>query len=179
MALLFALADYSLNQLDCAPEKISCTSKNRQWGSPSEAQTFKDPIIKSPIRNDSDKKGVSPTLYNLRRCEINIQKISDFQTKLIQKAKRIGFSHAIDLNLVAKNKTQYGDFVTGSTLSHQLLPLESHIIVITNIEHVQQSSYSPHDYIQLSLSFLSDEIAPTDGGFIAYREIMFLIVLTV
>ena len=30
MALLFELADYSLNQLDCVPEEISCTSKNRQ-----------------------------------------------------------------------------------------------------------------------------------------------------
>ena len=67
------------------------------------------------------------------------------------------------LNLVAKSKTRYGYFVIGSTLSHQqLLPLESHITVITNIEHVQQNSYSQHDYIQLPLSFLSDEIPPTN-----------------
>ena len=75
---------------------------------------------------------------------------------------------------MAKSKTQYGDFVIGSTLSHQLLPLESHITVITNIEHDQQNSYSQHDYIQLPLSFLSDEIAPTDSGFITYCEIMLL-----
>ena len=31
----------------------------------------------------------------------------------MQKDKRIGFAHAIDLNLVAKSKTQYGDFVIG------------------------------------------------------------------
>ena len=148
MALLFELADYSLNQLDCLPEEISCTSKNRQLGIPSEAKTFKHPIIKTPIRSDSDKKGVSSTLYDRRRSETNILKISDFQTKLKQKDKRIGFAHAIDLNLVVTSKTQYGDFVIGSTLSHQLLSLESHITVITNFEHDQQNSYSQHDYIK-------------------------------
>ena len=60
--------------------------------------------------------------------------------------------------------------IIGFILSHQLLPLESHL----DIEHAQQNSYSQHDYIQLRLSFLSDEITPTDWGFITYREIMFL-----
>ena len=92
-------------------------------------KTFKDLIIKSPIRSDSDKKGGSSTLYDPRRCEANSQKISNFQTKLMQKDKRIGFAHAIYLNLVAKSTTQYGHFVIDSTLSHQLLPLESHITV--------------------------------------------------
>ena len=55
-------------------------------------------------------------------------------------------------------------------LSHQLPPLKSHL----DIEHAQQNSYSQYDYIQLPLSFLSDEIAPTDWGFITYCEIMFL-----
>ena len=94
-------------------------------------KTFKDLIIKSPISCDSDKKGGSSTLYDPRRCEANSQKISNFQTKLMQKYKRIGFAHAIYLNLVAKSTTQYGHFVIDSTLSHQLLPLESHITVIT------------------------------------------------
>ena len=70
---------------------------NRQWGIPNEAQTFKDPIVKSPIRSDSDKKGVSSTLYDPRRCETDIQEISDFKTKPMQKDKTIGFAHAIDL----------------------------------------------------------------------------------
>ena len=104
MALLFELADYSLNQFNCVPEKISCTSKNRQWQIPKEAQMFKDPIIKSPIRSDSDRKGVSSILYNPKRCETNIQKISDFQTKLVQKDKRTDFAYAMDLNLVVKSK---------------------------------------------------------------------------
>ena len=104
MTLLFELADCSLNQFDCVPEKISCTSKNRQWRIPSEAQMFKDPIIKSPIRSDSDRKGVSSILFNSKRCETSIQKLSDFQTKLVQKDKRIDFAHAIDLNLAVKSK---------------------------------------------------------------------------
>ena len=66
MTLLFELADYTLNELDCVPEQISYTSKNRQWGIPSDAQTFRNPIIKSPIRSDSDKKVFSSTLYDFR-----------------------------------------------------------------------------------------------------------------
>ena len=93
--------------------------------------------------------------------KLTFKKVSDFQTKLIQKDKRIGFAQAIDLNLVTKSKTQHGDFAIGSILSHQFLPLESHIAVITNIEHVQQNGYSQHDYIQLPLSFLSSEIKLT------------------
>ena len=56
--------------------------------------------MKSPTKSDSDKKGVSYTLYDHRQCETNIQKITDFQTILTQKDKRIGLAHAIDLNLV-------------------------------------------------------------------------------
>ena len=126
MALLLELADYTLNQLDCVPEQIASTSKNRQWGIPSEAKIFRDPIIKSPIRSDSEKKvQLGSTLYERRQCETNIQKFSDFQTKLIKKDERIGFAlaifcymllyvificnifaHVIDLNLVTKSKTQ-------------------------------------------------------------------------
>ena len=40
MVLLLQLADYLLNQLDSVQEEISCTSKNRQWGIPSEAQNI-------------------------------------------------------------------------------------------------------------------------------------------
>ena len=119
------------------------------------------------------KKGVSSSLYDPRRCETDIKKISDFQTNIIQKYKRIGFVHAIDLNLLAKSKTQYLHFFIVSALAHQLLPLESHITVIRNTEHAEQNSYSQHDSIQLSLSFLSDEIASTDWGFITYREVIF------
>ena len=113
----------ALNHLDSALEEIYCTNKNRRWGIPSEAQTHKDPIMKSLIRSDSDKKGISSVSYDLRRCETDIQKISDFQ----KNEKRIGFTHAIDVNVQSKSKTLHGDFVIGFTLSHQLLPLESYI----------------------------------------------------
>ena len=69
----------ALNHLDSALEEIYCTNKNRRWGIPSEAQTHEDPIMKSLIRSDSDKKGISSVSYDLRRCETDIQKISDFQ----------------------------------------------------------------------------------------------------
>ena len=81
---------------------------------------------KSPIRSDSDKKGVRCTLYGPRGCETNIPKISDISS--IPKS----IAHAVDLNLGAK-KTQYGNFVIGSIL--QLLPMlnMSSKIVIANM----------------------------------------------
>ena len=43
MALLFELADYSLNQLETVPEEIACTSKSRQWGIPGQSAVTKEP----------------------------------------------------------------------------------------------------------------------------------------
>ena len=66
MARLFRLADYSLNHLHFVPEEISCTSKNRKWGIPCKAQTFTDPNMKSRIRSEKDRKGISSTLHDPR-----------------------------------------------------------------------------------------------------------------
>ena len=44
MALLFKIADYSLNQLECVPEDISCTSRLRQWGVSGESSN-KAPVM--------------------------------------------------------------------------------------------------------------------------------------
>ena len=52
----------------------------------------------------------------------------NFSARIKEFLKR-GFARAIDLNLVAKGKTQYYDFVVRSALSNQLLPLESHTVL--------------------------------------------------
>ena len=49
MALLFELADYSLNQLREVPEEISCTSKLRQWGIPVKSSKSKEPVMNLTI----------------------------------------------------------------------------------------------------------------------------------
>lgn len=60
--------------------------------------------MESFIRSNSDEKGIGSTLYNTRRCEIDIQKFSDFKNKLLKKNERTGFAHAINLNLHSKKK---------------------------------------------------------------------------
>ena len=49
MALLFELADYSLNQLCEVPEQIACTSKLRQWGIPGKSSNAKEPVMNLTI----------------------------------------------------------------------------------------------------------------------------------
>ena len=59
MAVLFELAEYSLNQLDRVPEEISCTSKIRQWGGggvPGEKRSAKEPIMNCDIVKTYGKK---------------------------------------------------------------------------------------------------------------------------
>ena len=60
--------------------------------------------MESRTRSDSDEKGIGSTLYNTRRCEIDIQKFSSFKNKLFEKNERIGFAHDINLNLQGKKK---------------------------------------------------------------------------
>ena len=60
--------------------------------------------MESRTRSDSDEKGIGCTLYNTRRCEIDIQKFSSFKNKLLEKNERIGFAHDINLNLQGKKK---------------------------------------------------------------------------
>ena len=175
MALLFELADYSLNQLVSVPEEISCTSQSRQWGIPSENQNFKEPVMTSPvICNNSNKRGIGCTIYDPRRKISTPESITKFQTQLQQNDIRIGFAHCIDPSLNKSCTTKYGEFIIGSTLSHQLLPLESHLQIITNMLQHNSCIYTEHGYYSLPLSFLSDNDIPSDLGYLTYREMMFL-----
>ena len=63
--------------------------------------------------------------------------------------KRIGFAHCIDTSVRKYNSTKYGDYIVGSTLSHQLLPLEHNIKVVTNIKPASVLNKSQYDFIQL------------------------------
>lgn len=182
MALLFELADYSLNGLSTVPDEISCTSKSRQWGIPSELQTFKDPIMTSPVRSNNNK-GISCTLYDPRIKGNEKKSMESFKLKLEKKDKRIGFANCLDLTVEQTTKNKYGDFLVGSTLSHQLAPVEQNVLVITNINTISNNStnnftQSVND-INLPLSMLSEDFIPTDWGKLTYREMMFLETLRV
>ena len=56
MALLFEVAEYSLNRLSSIPDEISCTSKIRQWGLPSENISFKNPVMFTTVNTSVKKK---------------------------------------------------------------------------------------------------------------------------
>ncbi len=100
MALLFQLADYSLNQLETVPEEIACTSKSRQWGIPGQSAVTKEPVMARTVKKLGEKRGVSCTLYDPRINEsgsgMKIRTL-EFQGKLQVKDERIGFAHCIDM----------------------------------------------------------------------------------
>ncbi len=161
MALLFELADYSLNQLETVPEEIACTSKSRQWGIPGQNAVTKEPVMARTVKKLGEKRGVSCTLYDPRINEsgsgIKIRTL-EFQGKLQVKDERIGFAHCIDMSLMETTSTKFGEFSVGSTLSHQLAPLgATNIKVLTNISVIDNFSYTNHHFTPLPLSFIPQE----------------------
>lgn len=155
MALLFELADYSLNQLEQVPEEISCTSKLRQWGIPGEKSTIKEPVMSCSIIKTYGKKGISCTLYDPR---INGSRQNMGPRMMYLKAKmkkidaRVGFAHCIDLNRTSTVSTKFRAFITGSPLSYQQSPVDYNVKYITNISSVATATYSSHPFVGLPLT---------------------------
>jgi len=97
MALLFELADYSLQQLKVVPQEVSCTSKKRAWGVPTDKQKYALPIMLTKVTGDKNK-GISTTLYDPRihssKNESSItQRTMKLKESLKSKDYRIGFAH--------------------------------------------------------------------------------------
>ena len=63
----------------------------------------------------------------------------------------------------------------GSTLLHQLLPLELHFSVISNLEKEDAGRSTVHSQVNLPMTFidLDSKCIPRNWGFIIYRQIMF------
>ena len=128
MALLFELADYSLNQLFGVPDEIACTSKLRQRGNPGKPSNAKEPVIYLTIHKQYDKKGISCTLYDPRINDSRQNAASRFQDlalKLKENDSRRGFANCSDSTQTVMKNTKYGEFVIGSSLSFHLAPTES------------------------------------------------------
>ena len=65
MALLFEMADYSLDQLISIPEEKACTSMDRRWAVPSGNSSAKQPVMGAAVpKNLNSKKDITCTLYN-------------------------------------------------------------------------------------------------------------------
>ena len=178
MALLFELANYSLQQLKSVPEEVACTSRSRQWGIPPEAAKNPEPVMNTAIKKICKSKGVTCTLYNPRinADQDNLMgRIINMNNNLKEKDKRIGFAHVIDYSLPKVN-TIYGDSMVGSPLSYQLAVFESNFKVISNItnddhEYCTDTNIDVSD-IKLPTNKINvdDELFPKDWEKLTYSE---------
>ena len=180
MALLFELADNSLNQLIIVPEEIACTSKTRQWGIPEENGATKDPAMTKTVKKLGDKRGISCTVYDARlnesQSDLKIRAL-DMEAKLAEKDEKFFFAHCIDFSLSEMSNTRFGEFLVGSTLAHHLAPVHSSTItVVTNIPSSEYREYTTHSYTPLPLKILPPDhlVVPSEWGTLTEEEIEFL-----
>lgn len=157
MALLFEIANYSLNQLDQVPEEIACTSRLRQWGVPGESGAPKSPVMWTTVQKNVNKRGISTTLYSPRKIEpeeVFEQRTIKFQTSLEKINKNIGFASCIPDSTAVKSNTPYGLFDCRSPLSYHLNPVGFDFDIVTDIEKIELPLYSEEDYISLPLEII-------------------------
>lgn len=153
MALLFEVAGYSLQSLTTVPAEIACTSKLRAWGVPGQKEIVKQPVMKTTLIADVNKKGVHPTLYdprlnfNLLACKTEILTM---QNELSTINKHIGYAHVIPNEFkIDTEYTEYGAQYIGSPLSYQLLPVERSFKILTNIPQIVSTSLESYSDISL------------------------------
>ena len=170
MALLFKLADYSLNELKSVPEEVACTSKNRQWGVPSDKFKYPKAVMSTSLsrtatREDSDLKGISCTLYDpLTSSDLNFQsRLQTLGEKIQEKDIRIGFGHVINTELPI-SRTKFGNFSIGSPLGYQLAPFEENFEILSSVKE------SDDVYV---LSYDSDYFLPLPQKIISYHHHVF------
>ena len=74
---MIEIADYSLHQLSKVPEEISCTSYLRHWRVPGEKYKPKSPIMQTDVKNLPTKRGISSTVYDLRKTQaLSVERLS-------------------------------------------------------------------------------------------------------
>ena len=121
MALLYELADYSLQSLIKVPSERACTSQLRKWGIPGDKESKKEPLMKTSIVTQDHKRGIQPTLYEAR-LNFNINdiklKVIEMKEKLSKIDKNIGYSHVIPSNMKFSD-----EFTNLPNLVHSLLDL--------------------------------------------------------
>ena len=164
MALLFEIADYSLNGLKFIPEEIACTSRLCQWGIPGKKSAPKAPIMSTVIQKCPDKKGISSTLFEPRKDQHvmdTYKAIDTFKNKLANIDKRIGFACAIPPTptWTEVRNTPHGNFIIGSPLACHLHPIGFDRTVKTNIETSEHGIVCSQvaQNIRLPLNFISKE----------------------
>ena len=60
MALLYEIAEYSLNQLTEVPRGKACTSVLRKWGVPGNKEVVKETVMRTTLTSSDQKKEYHP-----------------------------------------------------------------------------------------------------------------------
>ena len=141
MALLYEIAEYSLNQLTEVPREKACTSVLRKWGVPGNKEVVKETVMKTTLTSSDQKKGIPPTLYDAR---LNFKQIKNvpfmlkLKSQLCKIDKNIGFAHVIpDTPAFDDNSlTKYGLQLLGSPLNYQLAPIDINFSILPNLDNL-------------------------------------------
>ena len=163
MALLFELADYSLQGLQVVPTEISCTSKKRQWGVPTDKQKYPLPIMSTKVFGEKNK-GVACTLYDPRRHSSKSGEGISERTKRLKEAlkskdPRIGFAHILNLETSETETTKFGEFLVGSPLSYQLSLFDAGFSVTA--DSLLRENCIDHSYFNPKINECTDFDLPT------------------
>ena len=141
MALLYEIAEYSLNQLTEVPWEKACTSVLRKWGVPGNKEVVKETVMRTTLTSSDQKKGIPPTLSDTR---LNFNQIKNVPSMLKLKSqlckidKNIGFAHVIPGTPVFDDNslTKYGLQLLGSPLSYQLAPIDINFSILSNLDNL-------------------------------------------
>ena len=159
MALLFEVADYSLNQLKSVPEEISVTSRLRQWGVPGEVH-LKSPVMATTVYKNVGKRGISSTLYDPRRIEDEDQREQRVikLTKDLQKIdKNIGLAACVPESKCEKLNTPYDIFDCRSPLAYHLNPVGFNHEIVTDLLKFDSCNYTIENFVELPLRFIAKD----------------------
>ena len=123
MALLYEIAEYSLNSLTQVPQEKACTSVLRKWGVPGNKEVTKEAILKTTLIGKDKKKEIPRTLYDARlnfNQMNNMSSIFRMRSQLLKIDKNIGYAHVIPDNPVFDDNslTKYGLKLVESPLSY-------------------------------------------------------------
>ena len=82
LALLYEIAEYSLNQLTEVLQEKACTSVLRKRGVPRNKEVVKESVMRTTLIISDQKKGIPPTLYDAR---LNFNQIKNVYTIYFKK----------------------------------------------------------------------------------------------
>ena len=97
MALLYKVAEYSLNQLTEVPQEKSCTSVLRKWGVPGNKEVVKESVTRTTLISGDQKKRILPTLYDGR---LNFNQIKNIPSMLKLKYQLLKIERNMDLHML-------------------------------------------------------------------------------